>query len=101
MTILRITGAAVIAAGLGFAGTAGAAPAANLSADRQSAQTSNDASTLTPVRYRHHYGYYHYGYYPRYYGYYSYPSYGYYPYPYYGYSPYYYGPSFGFGFTIR
>ena len=97
MTIVRIASAALLAAGLGFAGTANAAPAASLSGDQASAPRS-DASAVTPVWHRGYYHYGDYGYYPRYY----YPRYyGYYGYPYgYGYYPYY-GPSLGFGFTIR
>src|SRR5262245_30794092 len=100
MTILRLASAAVIAAaGLGLAGAAQAAPAANL-AEPQTAQRDN-VSAATPVHYYGYYGYYPgyyyrpYNYYPRYY----YPRYNYSPY-YYGY-PYYYGPSFNFGIRIR
>jgi hypothetical protein len=93
MTILRLTGAALLAAGLGFAGSANAAPAANLAGDQQATQRTDDGA-VTPVWHRYHYGYYpYYGYYPRYH--YYRPYYGYYGYPYY------YGPSFNFGIHIR
>lgn len=96
MSMTRLVSAAVIAAaGFGIAGAAGAAPALNLSGGDEQAARRDDGSAVTPVWHRYHYGYYSYSpyyyspyyYYPRYYGYYSYP--------------YYYGPSVGFGFTIR
>jgi hypothetical protein len=98
MTILKLTSAALLAAGLGFAGAAHAAPAANLSGDQQATQRS-DEGAVTPVYHRYHYGYYGYNpyYYPRY-RYYR-PYYGYYGYPY-GYG-YYGSPSFNFGIHIR
>ena len=99
MNILRLTGAAAIAAAsLGLAGAATAGPAVNVSAGTQDVAAQSDKGAVTPVYhgYPYRYGYSPYYYAPRYY----YPRYRYYQ-PYYYGNPYYYGPSFNFGIQIR